>query len=44
MFATVYQGKTGKEFGEEVEETGLHLVTGLSTLGKKDFGLQHKIT
>lgn len=40
MFATVYQWKRGKEFGEEVEETSLHLVTGLSTLGKKNFELQ----
>jgi len=40
MFTTVYQRKRGKEFGEEVEETSLHLVTGLSTLGKQDFGLQ----
>lgn len=40
MFATVYQGKRGKGFGGEVEETSLHLVTGLSTLGNKDFGLQ----
>lgn len=38
MFATVYWGKRGKEFGEEVEETSLHLVTG--TLGKKYFGPQ----
>lgn len=37
MFATVYQGKRGKEFGKKVEETGLHLVTGLSTLGKRNF-------
>lgn len=37
MFATVYQGKRGKEFGKEVEETDLHLVTGLSTLGKRNF-------
>lgn len=30
MFAIVYQGKRGKDYWEEVEETSLHLVTGLS--------------
>lgn len=40
MFVTVYQGKRGKGFEGEVEETSLHLVTALSTLGNKDFGLQ----
>lgn len=41
MVATVYWGMRGKKFGEEVEETSLHLVTG--TLGKKYFGLQGKM-
>lgn len=40
MAATIYQDKRGKDFEEEVEETSLHLVTGLSILGKMDFGLQ----
>lgn len=40
VFATVYQGKRGKHFGEEVGETRVHLVTVSSILGKMDFGLK----